>query len=914
MDEVTKRSFENGLTAVEWLAVLQAAASADPNAITNTSLISVANTLFNLLAQWPANQAIVEYMAGLLKSQLLPLHMFTSVFLRTTRSSEAIDPRSLDMVCQLIISTTQASPLDTIVSVVDPLEPIATTLLDIYNLMRRALGVPYTTIHDLQSSASNILLLALQYSRPFLPQLSSTEILQLLTLGHEISQQPNIRPELLNLLENVNQLLTSLLAVSNTLPSTHGEILAMSMPQPELAPSETSDIVSCSLLIRNLVDYRAHLYGCGNIDHTITMIMGLFRWTGSSIQSFYTEIIRASTLHFIQSFQLRIADPLGLQVWSSFIHGALPRILKRFIESSGVPNSQNTVQSAVTAAFEMLQPQLEFALPFPVPMETDDLIAIRNPSSFRTEFLNSLVSFGILDSTGAKSIQESWSEKTSPCPLLNEFSSQGQTLDELLDNFVQSSGDEQKRILELFVTDPCHQNSFIEGLITKTEELANSFDLIALSTVCETLYTHPSALDVLALHTSIPSFIKTFLRLVEKLDWSSIDDPQTSLTYFGNIILFLQSTIGRFKLNITTLEDPSEHLRADYVIPMRVLERKSDLDLEETKAYEDWYKALFDPNSDGVDDFLVRSYNPKILLKLSPVLVSEAIRACEQRSGDQKQLDSLRNGISYFQDPLLSWTLVGVVRCIALQLERKGPHAPIHADILQRVIAASTPILVKLLQRTLMRVLSNHMDDETSKFRNEITASLGNNLKSIADQPTLSNYSHKLAPAVMIRATFLAIRSNKAVTLDIPVCLELMSATEFLLRLFTEIYNTAQLGDGESAQRIVAHALSYGAQKDGAQPWLLPLFVLSCIPNVLSRMNSPDTLHIETLATIIASSFRLSLFLDKAKGVPSPEPTTVVCQQFSKILQRKDLGEGAALLRKSLRASQAFASQFPQFR
>jgi hypothetical protein len=54
------------------------------------------------------------------------------------------------------------------------------------------------------------------------------------------------------------------------------------------------------------------------------------------------------------------------------------------------------------------------------------------------------------------------------------------------------------------------------------------------------------------------------------------------------------------------------------------------------------------------------------------VLVSEAIRASEHGSADQKQIDNLRNGISYFQDPLLSWTLVGVVRCIALQLERKG--------------------------------------------------------------------------------------------------------------------------------------------------------------------------------------------------------------------------------------------------
>jgi hypothetical protein len=158
--------------------VLQAAASSDPNANTSVSIISVANTLFDLLAQWPANQAIIEYMAALLKSQLLPLHMFVSVFLRITRNTELIDPRSWDMVCQLIVSTTTASPMDTLVSVVDPLEPIATTLLDTYGLMRRALSFPYSTMYDLQSSASDILLLVLQLSRSFLAQLSSAEILQ----------------------------------------------------------------------------------------------------------------------------------------------------------------------------------------------------------------------------------------------------------------------------------------------------------------------------------------------------------------------------------------------------------------------------------------------------------------------------------------------------------------------------------------------------------------------------------------------------------------------------------------------------------------------------------------------------------------------------------------------------------------
>lgn len=66
------------------------------------------------------------------------------------------------------------------------------------------------------------------------------------------------------------------------------------------------------------------------------------------------------------------------------------------------------------------------------------------------------------------------------------------------------------------------------------------------------------------------------------------------------------------------------------------------------------------------------STNPKLLLKLSPVLISEAIAACRENATRSTELDSLRNGINYFQEPLLSWTLVGVVRSVALQMERNG--------------------------------------------------------------------------------------------------------------------------------------------------------------------------------------------------------------------------------------------------
>ena len=84
------------------------------------------------------------------------------------------------------------------------------------------------------------------------------------------------------------------------------------------------------------------------------------------------------------------------------------------------------------------------------------------------------------------------------------------------------------------------------------------------------------------------------------------DDPQGAMEPFGNVIMFVQSTIGRFKLSIGAFVASNGSNPAEYLMEIGNILSTKSLDPGETKAYDDWYKTLFDPSIDGVDESLVR--------------------------------------------------------------------------------------------------------------------------------------------------------------------------------------------------------------------------------------------------------------------------------------------------------------------
>jgi mediator of RNA polymerase II transcription subunit 5 len=70
--------------------------------------------------------------------------------------------------------------------------------------------------------------------------------------------------------------------------------------------------------------------------------------------------------------------------------------------------------------------------------------------------------------------------------------------------------------------------------------------------------------------------------------------------------MFLQSAIGRYKITPATLRANDKSVSADYLIQAGSIELSANLEEYERNSYQNWYKALFDPSSDGIDDALVR--------------------------------------------------------------------------------------------------------------------------------------------------------------------------------------------------------------------------------------------------------------------------------------------------------------------
>jgi len=198
MDILTKKCFDNGLpasqvrliirrtrprlTSPQWLQVLRVCPDYETLSNSAAPFLNVLETLLDLLAVWPANQLIIEYLAEVVKSQTLPLDIFVPIFLRATRKPDLGDPRSLDMLCRLIINASMEMPLNALINVVNPIEPVAMSLLDAYNLLRAALGLPYSPLHDLQTSSQGVLFLMLQhllrYSQAIFTHFTTTEALQ----------------------------------------------------------------------------------------------------------------------------------------------------------------------------------------------------------------------------------------------------------------------------------------------------------------------------------------------------------------------------------------------------------------------------------------------------------------------------------------------------------------------------------------------------------------------------------------------------------------------------------------------------------------------------------------------------------------------------------------------------------------
>jgi len=67
-------------------------------------------------------------------------------------------------------------------------------------------------------------------------------------------------------------------------------------------------------------------------------------------------------------------------------------------------------------------------------------------------------------------------------------------------------------------------------------------------------------------------------------------------------------------------------------------------------------------------DHHISSTPPQKLLRVAATLFVHAIRMKMESKIDQ---ETLNNGVMYFMDPLLNWTLVGVVKALIHEIHQK---------------------------------------------------------------------------------------------------------------------------------------------------------------------------------------------------------------------------------------------------
>ena len=72
-----------------------------------------------------------------------------------------------------------------------------------------------------------------------------------------------------------------------------------------------------------------------------------------------------------------------------------------------------------------------------------------------------------------------------------------------------------------------------------------------------------------------------------------------------------------------------------------------------------WHNTLFNANSEGIDDDILRQTRPAVLFSLAATVVMAGIQGVIRKS---LLMDVLNNGLAYMLDPLLNWTLLGTVQ------------------------------------------------------------------------------------------------------------------------------------------------------------------------------------------------------------------------------------------------------------
>jgi mediator of RNA polymerase II transcription subunit 5 len=221
-------------------------------------------------------------------------------------------------------------------------------------------------------------------------------------------------------------------------------------------------------------------------------------------------------------------------------------------------------------------------------------------------------------------------------------------------------------LLSRFIEDYASQQAFSQAVTKYICDCIESSELDSLAKVCKLLMSDTIALDIILVYTDPTQILHPVGGQLE--DYELLQNEEEPAVV-GSILLFAQLITQKgldanYSMQ-TLLPGSQSHFLTSLVRSLPEVQVYSSLSSAEQSTISKWITALF--GSEGIPDELIKNSSPQLMLRLSPTLFSQSVTACLQGVID---MDTLRGGLTYFLQDLLSYTLPSAIAWLLRDLSR----------------------------------------------------------------------------------------------------------------------------------------------------------------------------------------------------------------------------------------------------
>ncbi|KAF9069115.1 hypothetical protein BDP27DRAFT_747058 [Rhodocollybia butyracea] len=934
--EITRNCFQCGISASKWASLCKLFLSKLSKDTSDHSREAVGNSISNsvliLYRSYPGDPALFEYLKYALRDGMISLAIFVSTFLEAARSPQLHHAATLDMLCRTALDFSSGQPpVGSIVAFDESPIVVLGVVQDALGLLEIAYSLPGSHFHQLTASSSELVILLLSCISD-MSQVSTAQAGVHFQTANGLLQNYRLSSDVRAVLETFVLTLSLLMGDDAKLAREAQMMHTMQLTLGKgdiVGSSSSTDLVTLSLTFNSLISLRAGDFGAGNLQYCAAVLVGIFRWTSWSPTVFYTQVILSALVCLSQS------STITTMIWKSFVIGRLPQILVAFEKCVNADNA-----NAETDWKHAMQNAL-----FAVLRRNDDLLSLCDNTIARVEgssghssahpvsrlLLKEFLFLGLLEQRLAVTIDPGIvNDNTST--LRSEAQDVGITLEAYLDSKLSGEGDEPRMWLSRIRREPgCHA-AFAECVKQRFVSATSQLDVEAMSHICRLLY-HEQTLDALSLHISVSELIAYALHFFEIYTCETVGDPQTALSHLGHVVFFSQAILARFNLQSNTFSVDGKTMSSEFLKTTAEVYSHTSLSGGDLTTFNAWLKALCD--GEGIEDTILRSTQPKTLLRIAASLVLHAIGLTVE---GKMSMDELRTGVvGYFTNPLLNWTLVGIIKALLHDINHKRFNAPIHLEVLQTLLLApSCPRLVlALCGPRVMAFLANRARKggvasaglNNEELQRVLTAALGAHEEArirsaIATGPRVPLQEY---PKQAIQTALNAARTTKVPSIDVERCLKVISPSKFLQVLWSELLVAASVPtEIENSRRLAVFILT--ALRPPTTPPLLPIFLHNILPSLIIHIDSQQpgpeqTMSAELLVALVSSVLTAHMHLELAMRSVSVKPQAVLGQTSSAMARRlvSDLrtrgkfSYTSTTLAQRLSSSQSFVTNFPVF-